>query len=276
VLVLALKLSVAGLLFATEMSVTVGEITWLWQRPLLLAKSALAMYVVAPVVAILMVRTLDLPRPTGVALVVLAICAGAPLLPRNLLKLGANTPYVFSLVVTTSLLATATVPLSLHVLAGYLPFDPAVPPRAVAIAILKSFLVPLGAGVATRVLAPALAERVDDFLLKVASVVLGLCALVLLVAALPRVAALGGPTLLAFALFTFAAIASGHLLGGPRPQDRTSLAVTCSTRHVGLALLVAANAKSPNALPLVAGYVVCSAVVSIPYVRWRARVHAAG
>ena len=75
-LVIALKVSVAVLLFATGMSVTVKEITWLWRRPVLLAKSVLAMYVVAPVVAVLMARTLDLPRPTEVALVILAICAG--------------------------------------------------------------------------------------------------------------------------------------------------------------------------------------------------------
>ena len=104
-LVLALKVSVAVLLVATGMSVTVKEVAWLWRRPVLLAKSFLAMYVVAPVVAVLMARTLDLPRPTEVALVILAICAGAPLLPRKLIKLGGDAPYVFSLVVTTSLLA---------------------------------------------------------------------------------------------------------------------------------------------------------------------------
>jgi len=273
-LLVALKVSVAILLFATGMGVTAAEIAWLWRRPLLLAKSVIAMYIVAPVVAILMVRTLELPRPTEVALVVLAVCAGAPLLPRKLLRLGANASYVFSLVVTTSLLAIATVPLSLHLLAEYLTFDPSVPPRAVAAAILKTFLLPLGAGMLTRVLASDLADRVDDLLLKVASVVLGVCALVLLVAAGPRALALGWPTLLAFALFTSAAILAGHLLGGPRSEDRTSLAVACATRHVGLALLVAAGANSPRALPLVAAYLIASAAVSIPYVRWRARVHA--
>ncbi|MCG6928299.1 MAG: hypothetical protein LJF30_23690 [Acidobacteria bacterium] len=272
-LVLTLKASIAVLLFATGMSVTVKDVAWLWRRPVLLGKSVLAMYVVAPAVAVLMARTLDLPKPTEVALVVLAVCAGAPLLPRKLLKLGGDVSYVFSLVVTTSLLAILTVPAALHLLEEYLSFDPTVTPGAVALAILKTFLLPLGVGMLARAVAPALADKVDDVLLKVASLVLAVCALVLLVAAWRHVLELGWPSFLAFAGFAAAAILGGHLLGGPDPEDRTSLAVACATRHIGLALLVAASAKSPNALSLVAGYLVASAVVSIPYIRWRMTVH---
>jgi BASS family bile acid:Na+ symporter len=273
-LVLALKASVAVLLSATGMSLRIRDIVWLWRRPLLLAKSVLAMYVVAPVVAVLMARTLDLPRPTEVALVVLAICAGAPLLPRKLLNAGVDPSFIFSLVVTTSLLAIVTVPASLHALREYLSFNPTATPGTVARAILQTFLVPLTAGMLVRAITPAFADRVDDLLLKAASVMLGVCALIVLVASWRRVVDLGWPSLAAFAVFTASAIAAGHVLGGPQAEDRTSLAVACATRHVGLALLVAANARSPRALSLVAGYLVASALVSIPYVRWRARVHA--
>jgi len=273
-LVLALKISIAVLLFATGMSVTVNDVLWLWRRPVLLGKSVLAMYVVAPVVAVVMARTLDLPTPTEVALVVLAICAGAPLLPRKLIKLGGDAPYVFSLVVTTSLLAIVTVPASLHLLQAYLSFDPTVTPGAVALAILKTFLLPLGLGMLVRAVAPAFADKADDIVLKVASLVMAVCALVLLVAAWRHFLTLGWPSFLAFAVFTLAAILAGHLLGGPDPEDRTTLAVTCATRHVGLALLVAANAEGSKTLSLVAGYLFASAVVSVPYIRWRTRVHA--
>jgi BASS family bile acid:Na+ symporter len=273
-LLLGLKISIAVLLFATGMSATVNDVTWLWRRPVLLGKSVLAMYVVAPLVAVLMARTLDLPRPTEVALVVLAICAGAPLLPRKLLKLGGDAPYVFSLVVTTSLLAIVTVPASLHALARYLSFDPTMMPGAVAGAILKTFLLPLVAGMLVRAVAPALAGRIDDILLKVASLVMLACALVLIVAAWRQVLTLGWPSFLAFVGFTLAAILAGHLLGGPDPEDRTTLGVTSATRHIGLALLIAAGAKSPHTLSLVAGYLFASALVSIPYIRWRTSVHA--
>ena len=60
----------------------------------------------------------------------------------------------------------------------------------------------------------------------------------------------------------------GHLLGGPNHSDRISLAIACASRHIGLALLIAANARGQHALALVVAYLLASAVVSIPYVRW--------
>ena len=78
-LLLILKISIATLIFAIGMSATTDDIVYLWRRPVLLVKSITAMYVVMPVVAILMARMLDLPKRTELALVILAICAGAPI-----------------------------------------------------------------------------------------------------------------------------------------------------------------------------------------------------
>ena len=106
-----------ALILAIGMTATTDDIVYLWRRPVLLAKSIIAMYVAVPLVAVLMARALDLPRSTELALVVLAVCAGAPLLPKKLIKAGGDPAYVFSLIVTTSLLAIVTVPVSLHLLA---------------------------------------------------------------------------------------------------------------------------------------------------------------
>ena len=105
---------------------------------------------------------------------------------------------------------------------------------------------------------------------------LGLCAVVLLVAGFHLILDVGLPSLLAFAAFTLAALATGHLLGGPEEANRTALAVACASRHIGLALLIAANYRGQRTMELVAGYVVASAIVSIPYLRWRSKVLADG
>ena len=73
--------------------------------------------------------------------------------------------------------------------------------------------------------------------------------------------------LLAFGTFTLAAIVAGHLLGGPNPADRTSLAIACASRHIGLALLIAANARAPHTLPLVVAYLVASSAITCDTVR---------
>jgi len=69
------------------------------------------MYVVMPAVAVLMAWVFVLPQNTELALVILAICAGTPLLPKKLIKFGGDPAYVFSLIVTTSLLAIVTLSL---------------------------------------------------------------------------------------------------------------------------------------------------------------------
>ena len=269
-MMLVLKASIVALILAIGMSATTDDIVYLWRRPVLLAKSLLAMYVVMPLVAILMARTLDLPRSTELALVVLAVCAGAPLLPKKLIKAGGDPAYVFSLIVTSSLVAIVTVPTSLHLLAHYISFDTAaVTPERVAQVILTSLLLPLGAGMLIRQAAPRLAERVGDPLLKVAGIVMSICALMALVAGFHLVFDVGLPSIIAFAAFTLTAIAAGHILGGPDASDRRSLAVACASRHIGLALLIAASARGPQTLALVAAYILASAVVSIPYMWWQ-------
>jgi predicted Na+-dependent transporter len=203
------------------------------------------------------------------ALVVLAICAGAPLLPKKLIKFGGDPAYVFSLIITTSLLAIVTVPASLRFLSSALSLGTAdVTPSQVAWIILKSFLLPLGLGMFFHLAFPSLAERIGDPLMKIAGAVMALSAIVALVLGFRLVFEVGLPSLIAFAAFTLSAITAGHLLGGPDPSDRTSLAIACATRHIGLALLIAANAPGRHALALVVAYLLASVVVSIPYVRW--------
>lgn len=268
-LLLVLKISIGTLILAIGLTAKAEDITYLWRRPVLLLKSIIAMYLIMPLVAVLMARTLDLPHRTELALVILAICAGAPLLPKKLIKFGNDPAYVFSLIVTTSLLAILTVPASLYLLTGIISFDTAgVTPSQVARLILKSFLLPLGLGMLFRLAVPSLAERVGDPLLKIGSAVMALSALAALAIGFRMVFEVGLPSLIGFAAFTLAAIVAGHLLGGPNPSNRTSLAIACASRHIGLGLLIAANASGNHALPLVVAYLLASAAVSIGYVRW--------
>lgn len=270
ILGLLLKTSIAALVFATGLNAAPDDIAWLWRRPALLLKAFLAMYVAVPLAAILMVRTLDLPSGTEIAIVVLAICAGAPLLPRKLVHYGGDPRYAISLVVATSLLAILAVPAWLHVLGSWLAINTSLPPADIAWLLGRTFLAPLGAGLLARAVVPGMA-RAGDHLLRLATIALGLCAIVLLVALRHEVVALGLSSFLAFAGLALAGIAAGHVLGGPDPSHRTSLAVSCTTRHIGLALLIAARAPSPRVLAHVIAYVLATVLVSIPYVRWRQR-----
>lgn len=270
ILLVAVKLCVSGLVFGVGLGATPADLATLPRRPGLLLRSLLAMYVAVPLLALAAAWTLPLPPGVKVALLVLAISAGAPLLPRKLLGLHSDA-YVFSLVVLSSLLAIVTVPLWLAVLGALFDRDAPVSPLGVARVIAISLLLPLAVGMLVRRVAPAWSAGVADGFLRVLGLVFIVAALGLLVLHLPLLALVPLSGWLALGLLTLAALACGHLLGGPDPDDRTALAVCCATRHVGVAALAAAAVPGVNTLVLLLAYLVVAAPVSFLYLRWRQR-----
>jgi len=71
ILLSLLKLSVVALLLAVGMLSTKKEMTYLWQRPGLLLRSLLAMYVFVPLAAIVFVSFLPLAEGLKLAVFVL-------------------------------------------------------------------------------------------------------------------------------------------------------------------------------------------------------------
>ena len=270
-LLIALKGSVALLIFAVGLDSRLKDLVYLRQRPGVMLRSLLAMYVVVPLLALAAVKVLQLPPGMELALLVLAISAGAPMLPRKLMRLG-NEEYVISLVVVSSLLAIVTVPVWLALLGPHFDRPGTLDPMTVAGVLGKSFLLPLVLGVAVRWWLPDASARLSDLLLKVVGLVFSGCALALLVTHYQVILAVMGLPILVLGGFTLAALGVGHAMGGPDPNDRTALAVSCATRHVGVAMVVAAATPNPRTVVLIVAYALASAVVIIPYMKWRSRV----
>lgn len=270
-LLIALKGSVALLIFAVGLDSRLKDLVYLRQRPGVMLRSLLAMYVVVPLLALAAVKVLQLPPGMELALLVLAISAGAPMLPRKLMRLG-NEEYVISLVVVSSLLAIVTVPAWLALLGPHFDRLGTPDPMTVAGVLGKSFLLPLVLGVAVRWWLPDASARLSDLLLKVVGLVFSGCALALLVTHYQVILAVMGLPILVLGGFTLAALGVGHAMGGPDPNDRTALAVSCATRHVGVAMVVAAATPNPRTVVLIVAYALASAVVIIPYMKWRSRV----
>jgi BASS family bile acid:Na+ symporter len=260
-----------ALILAIGMDSTLEDLTYLLRRPGLLVRSVLAMYVVVPLVALLFVKLLVLPPGVEVALLVIAVSAGGLMLPRKLMGVGDGS-YVFSLVVLSSLLAIVTVPAWLALFGPLFGDTTELLPMEVARVIGRVFLLPLVVGMLVRWLIPDISSRMSENLLKVGGGVLALCILVLLATNGRLILEAGWSALLTLAAMTLVAMIVGHLLGGPDPENRTVLAISCATRHAGLVVLVAASVPGPRTAALVGAYFVASAVVTIPYLRWRRRV----
>lgn len=267
-LLLLLKLSVGGIILAIGMDSTPRDMAYLWRRPGLLLRSLLAMYVLVPLAALILVKALTLPPGVEIGLLVLAVSAGAPLLPRKLLHIGDGA-YIFSLVVTSTLLAIVLVPAWLAALGPQFGNPPNLESSRVAWVLAKSFFLPLAVGMLVRWFFPTFAQQVGDRLMAIAGLVLTVCALALLILHWDVLLEAGWPGVLALAALIVLALAIGHWLGGPAEEDRTALAIACSTRHLGIAVLVAASLPGPRTAVIIAVYILTSAVISIPYLRWR-------
>jgi BASS family bile acid:Na+ symporter len=246
-----------------------GDVAWLWRRPGLLARSLFSSVVVVPVVVLVVLFILPLPRETRASLLMLAIVPAAPLAIGKSSKQGGHPAYAISLTITLILLMVVTIPL-LQLALGALAH------RYLGVGALqaakRAFLtqvLPLGLGLFVARKWPARAARLGAATTKIGMVLL-LALLAVVVAVTARaLVTLGAPSYIAMALVAASAVLAGHTLGGPALDTRRTLAVFTALRHPGLAiLLVSLNAPGLKVAPAVLDYLIVTTVVLAVYHRF--------
>lgn len=272
---LVLKTSIFLTVFGFGLAASVDDVLYLLKRPGLLVRSLIAMFLVMPLFAIFMARAFDYHRAVEIALVALAISPVPPLLPRRVTKAGGQHSYGLGLMVTATVLSIVFIPLALDVIGRFFDRPFAMGAGAVAKLVVLSALLPLAVGMVFRAVAPHLAIRVAKPVGLVATVLLAAGVLAILVSVFPVAWALiGNGTVLVFVAFVVVGLAFGHLLGGPDPDERATLALSTACRHPALAIAIA-GANFPEE-KRVAGavflYLILNALVSLPYVAWQRRV----
>jgi bile acid:Na+ symporter, BASS family len=249
------------------------------RRKGLIARSVLALNVVVPVLAIATVLLLRPARPVAIAIVLLSISPVPPFLPRTLLKLSRDDAYVYGILVVSSVLSIVFVPAVLMAFAALQGGRQlAVPLDTVLGVVFITVLLPLALGMTVRRAWPTLAARVEPVVSRIGGLLLLLVVIALFIGLWPAMMSLvGDGTILVVALVVALALASGHLLGGPEPENRVVLALSCAARHPGVALALATAAfpaeRAVGAAVLL--YLLVNAVYTIPYTAWwkRSQVH---
>lgn len=274
---LAINVSLVLMVLGVALAARKTRADFFLRRPALALRSFVAMFVVMPIVAVLIAKNFDLDYELLVALILLALSPIPPILPAKQLKSGGEPDYVFSLVALTALGAIAVVPGGVELIGQLFGRDLNVPFAVTARVVAISLLLPVVVGLVVARLAPAFAHR----LARPAS----LAGLVLLVAAsVPLLWKIWGAmagdirnfTLVAMLAFVVIGLAAGHLLGGPVPGNRATLALATATRHPGVAIAVM-HVIAPadrSVTPVVLLYLIVAVVASLPYVAWRRRAHA--
>jgi BASS family bile acid:Na+ symporter len=267
-----LQISIMAQVFAIGLGATWDDATYLFRRPKLLWNSILARNVVLPFLAVVLIKLFSFHIAIAITLGVLAVTPVPPLLPKSQLKGGGRSEYVVGLLVSQALLAIVLVPVTIELMNWAIGSKAHFGAWQVAQMIVKAILIPLVVGMAVARFLPAV-KKLAPPLLAVGTVMLIVGALPLLVVAWKAFGELvGDGSMLALAIFILGGITAGHLLGGPRAEDRTVLAIATSWRHPGLAMAIAV-ANFPEQKLLVAGavviYLVLRMLLAIPYARWR-------
>jgi BASS family bile acid:Na+ symporter len=251
-----------------------GDGTALLRQPGRLIRSLIAMLVVMPVVAVVLVRMFDLDPAVKIALVALALSPVPPFLPPKNIKAGGQPSYAMGLLVATSLVSIVQVPLSLAMLTRVLDIPLHLSASRVLLPLLWTVFTPLLAGLLVRRFAPTFAARAAGPAGRLSAFLLVTGLVPLLVSALLKALPLiGNGTLLAMAVFCLMGLGVGHLLGGDVPGDRATLALSTAARHPGVAMAIAKVNFPEQTLvfPAVLLYIVLNLIVSLPYSRWAAR-----
>ena len=267
----ALVVGIALLVVALGFTVTWRDATMLFRQPMLLARCMLAMNVLVPVVALALALHFGLDGPVKIALVSMAVSPMPPFLPGREVTVGGTPAFVVGLLVASAVLAVALVPATLAVM-GYVIGRPLeVPILKIASTIAVTVALPLVIGVVLRSLAPKFAERVRRGLGGTAAVLLlfGL-AIIFVALSAGMWTLIGDGTLAAMVALAVAALAIGHVCGGRPLGQRAALALTCASRHPGVAIGIVSTSFPGQArmLPAILLYAIVSMIVSTPYAMW--------
>jgi len=277
ILPILLSLSLAGLVLTVGLRATVDDLLYVIRRPGLLVRVVAAVEVIPPLAAALLVWFLPIEPVVKAGLMLMAISPVPPLVPGNELSIGARKEFAYGVYVAMALLTIVAVPLVFDIAARIFGHGATLPVRTIAATVATGVLIPLALGMTIRKLAPHLAERAAPWVYKLSLVLVVLVFLPIIANIWPALWDLvGNGTILAMIALSIATLLGGHLLGGPAPLDRATLAIASSVRHPGIAMLIANTAfddKRVTAAVLL--YLLVSMVQGAIYKAWfkRTRAH---
>ena len=256
---------VASSMLAMGAGLTVAQIIEPLHNIRLVALALLANFVLIPLGAFALAKTLWLDESLGIGLLLLGCAAGAPFLPKLAELAKGNLAFAVSAMV---LLMVATV--------GYLPVvlplllpEVTVDPWTIARSLILLMLLPLAAGLALKARYADLAARVKPALDWISNISLILLVLLITAANIDKVLQVFGTRgILAGLLFIALGFGTGWLLGGPGADSRRVMALATGQRNIAAALVVADQSFSdPKVVVMVIVVAIVGLIILMPLSR---------
>jgi BASS family bile acid:Na+ symporter len=254
------------------LGVAPGDLRRAWRAPGPLIRGLFCVLVAVPAMALIVVRSLDLAIAVQAGILLMAIAPGAPVALRRSVAASGYGAFAPALQISVTLAAVVSMPLAIAGINAVYGARISVEPLDVMQQVLIAQLIPLGLGIGCRGVAARFAMRIESGVTRAGTVLLVVTLLLGIVNLGEATLRAGGPGIAACAATTIAALAAGHLLGGPQRETRAAVAIVSAARNPGLALLVATlNQAEPRVIATILAYLVVSILLVTAYVAWRRR-----
>jgi bile acid:Na+ symporter, BASS family len=240
----------------------------------LIARAAVANYVLVPAVTVALLILFNVGAMVAAGFLVLAVCPGAPYGPPFAAIARANVPVAVGLMAILAGTSTIISPALLHVLLPWVAGGAAPQIDLIGMlgALLATQLLPLLVGLTMKHRRPQLADRllapfelVSKVLnLSVAGLILGTQFSMLMDISIAGFAGM--------LILLVASLVIGWIAGGPGRDDRRTMALTTSLRNVGLGLvIVTGNFAGTPAVSAALAYGIVEVLGSLAVALWWAR-----
>jgi BASS family bile acid:Na+ symporter len=243
------------------------------RKPDLAVRSMAAMFVFVPAFVMIMSVVLGLTGPVPAVLLALSVAPMPPLISNKELDAGGDPEYAIGLQMLATLFSIAVMPLMILLAGMVFGRSDNFYPVPMVMVLMITVLAPMLIGMTLGHFLPDARRAIATWAGRIGWTALGLGAVALLAArGSDIIDRLGDGTLLICVVIVAAALAIGHLFGGPKPGNRRALAITCAARHPGVAISVV-TPLMPEAGGAVLGmaglYWLVSFAMTIPYLKWQ-------
>jgi BASS family bile acid:Na+ symporter len=244
----------ASAMLSLGLDLTTRQIIEPLRNKRLLAASLAANILLVPLVAVVISRVIPMEEALAIGLVVYALAAGTEGGPKFVQLAKGNTGFAVGLL---AVLLTITVVFMPGVLSLAVP-DAHVDRGQLLVKLLAAVALPLGLGLVIRARFASLADRLSIVMHRASLGLLCVLFLQLVYVNFDAILAMQSGALLGGLLFFAVAFGTGYLLGGPRAEDRRTLAIMTFPRNAPISIATASQVFPDNPGVLVMVTVLCA------------------
>jgi BASS family bile acid:Na+ symporter len=215
----------------------------------LISKALAANFILAPLLAYVLARVIGLDQQLSIALFILGVAAGAPMMAKYSELAKGDLAYTLGLMVLLQVVTIVFAPLVLPLLLEGVQVDS----WGMLKSLVSTMLIPLAAGLFVKARYEDLAESLNPYMSQASSITLmAQVVLGLLLGGQALLDLVGTGGLLAALLFIAGNLFLGYWLGGPARETRVVTGLGTAQRNVTAALLITVqNFAEPKILVMV-------------------------